>query len=204
MHNTPNTAKEQLDARVREIIAWHFSHETGSPFWLDWAKKTFDPKPDERRHWYESGVVTESSMSHPFESDFQRVGSAQHQRASSCHRNGQSSGIGKPPRDDDHHGGSGDDDHHGEDRPQDNRSVASIDKLTEIVRALTALAKEIHELGETILFRFGPQVILAITIYYIAVAKFKHPDDQSGYPKGVPIPVNESTSERQLSDVARH
>jgi phenylacetate-coenzyme A ligase PaaK-like adenylate-forming protein len=24
---------------VREIVQWHFSPETGSPFWLDWAKK---------------------------------------------------------------------------------------------------------------------------------------------------------------------
>jgi phenylacetate-coenzyme A ligase PaaK-like adenylate-forming protein len=32
-------AQEQLDAQVREIVKWHFSPETGSPFWLDWAKK---------------------------------------------------------------------------------------------------------------------------------------------------------------------
>jgi phenylacetate-coenzyme A ligase PaaK-like adenylate-forming protein len=32
-------AQDQLDAHVREIIQWHFSPETGSPFWLDWAKK---------------------------------------------------------------------------------------------------------------------------------------------------------------------
>ncbi len=32
-------AQEQLDAHVREIIQWHFSPETGSPFWLGWAKK---------------------------------------------------------------------------------------------------------------------------------------------------------------------
>lgn len=37
-------AKEQRDAHVREIIAWHFSPETGSPFWLDWkAQAGFDP-----------------------------------------------------------------------------------------------------------------------------------------------------------------
>ncbi len=34
-----NTAQEQLDAHVRDIIEWHFSPETGSPFWLDWAQK---------------------------------------------------------------------------------------------------------------------------------------------------------------------
>jgi phenylacetate-coenzyme A ligase PaaK-like adenylate-forming protein len=33
------TAQEKLDARVREIVQWHFSPETGCPFWLDWAKK---------------------------------------------------------------------------------------------------------------------------------------------------------------------
>jgi Coenzyme F390 synthetase len=33
-------AAERLDAHVREIIAWHFSPETGCPFWLEWAQKT--------------------------------------------------------------------------------------------------------------------------------------------------------------------
>ena len=37
-------AQEQLEAHLREIINWHFSPETGSPFWLDWAKKNFDPR----------------------------------------------------------------------------------------------------------------------------------------------------------------
>jgi phenylacetate-coenzyme A ligase PaaK-like adenylate-forming protein len=32
-------AQENLDAHVREIVQWHFSPETGSPFWLDWAAK---------------------------------------------------------------------------------------------------------------------------------------------------------------------
>ncbi len=32
-------AQEKLDAHTREIIQWHFSPETGCPFWLDWAKK---------------------------------------------------------------------------------------------------------------------------------------------------------------------
>ena len=36
------TSKEQLDQQVRETIAWHFSPETGSPFWLNWAKENFD------------------------------------------------------------------------------------------------------------------------------------------------------------------
>ena len=30
-------AGEQLDRQVREIVQWHFSPETGCPFWLDWA-----------------------------------------------------------------------------------------------------------------------------------------------------------------------
>ncbi len=28
-------ARARLDAHVREIVAWHFSPETGCPFWLD-------------------------------------------------------------------------------------------------------------------------------------------------------------------------
>jgi phenylacetate-coenzyme A ligase PaaK-like adenylate-forming protein len=33
------TAQEQLDAHVRATIQWHFSPETGCPFWLEWAQK---------------------------------------------------------------------------------------------------------------------------------------------------------------------
>jgi phenylacetate-coenzyme A ligase PaaK-like adenylate-forming protein len=33
------SAQDKLDAHVREIIQWHFSPETGSSFWLDWARK---------------------------------------------------------------------------------------------------------------------------------------------------------------------
>ena len=32
-------AADELDAHVAEIIKWHFSPETGCPFWLDWAKE---------------------------------------------------------------------------------------------------------------------------------------------------------------------
>ena len=32
-------AKAKLDAHVREIIEWHFSPETGCPFWLEFASK---------------------------------------------------------------------------------------------------------------------------------------------------------------------
>jgi len=41
---TPEEAQAQLDQQVRETIQWHFSPETGCPFWLDWAKKNFDPR----------------------------------------------------------------------------------------------------------------------------------------------------------------
>ena len=42
MNPAPETkvrqAREKLDAHVREMMNWHFSPETGSPFWLDWQK----------------------------------------------------------------------------------------------------------------------------------------------------------------------
>ena len=37
-------AQKKLDTHLVEIIKWHFSPETGSPFWLEWAKKAgWDP-----------------------------------------------------------------------------------------------------------------------------------------------------------------
>ncbi len=33
----PSQAAAALDEHVREIVRWHFSPETGTPFWLDWA-----------------------------------------------------------------------------------------------------------------------------------------------------------------------
>ena len=40
-------AREQLDAHVRDIIAWHFNPETGTPFWLERAKTLgFDPRKE--------------------------------------------------------------------------------------------------------------------------------------------------------------
>jgi phenylacetate-coenzyme A ligase PaaK-like adenylate-forming protein len=40
-------AREKLDAWVREVVAWHFSPETGSRFWLEWAKQAgFDPRKE--------------------------------------------------------------------------------------------------------------------------------------------------------------
>lgn len=41
------SAKEQLDAQVREIVQWHFSPDTGAPFWLEKAKSLkFNPLKD--------------------------------------------------------------------------------------------------------------------------------------------------------------
>ena len=42
----PNKPSAKLDTHVRDVIAWHFSPETGCPFWLDWAKKNFDPRQE--------------------------------------------------------------------------------------------------------------------------------------------------------------
>lgn len=39
-----NDAKQQLDEHTRETVQWHFSEETGSPFWLEKAK-TYDFNP---------------------------------------------------------------------------------------------------------------------------------------------------------------
>ncbi|HAM73037.1 MAG TPA: hypothetical protein DCM86_15470 [Verrucomicrobiales bacterium] len=40
-------AQQQLDAHVRETIQWHFSPETGCPFWLNWASKAgWDPRAE--------------------------------------------------------------------------------------------------------------------------------------------------------------
>jgi len=32
-------ARQKLDEHVREMVMWHFCAETGTPFWLDWAKR---------------------------------------------------------------------------------------------------------------------------------------------------------------------
>ena len=40
-------ARCQLDAHVREIVRWHFSPNTGCPFWLEFADKLeFDPRKE--------------------------------------------------------------------------------------------------------------------------------------------------------------
>lgn len=41
-------AQADLDRHLREILQWHFSAETGCPFWLEWAKKNFDPRKEIR------------------------------------------------------------------------------------------------------------------------------------------------------------
>lgn len=40
-------AQQELNKHLQEIIAWHFSPETGTPFWLDFAKEAdFNPLED--------------------------------------------------------------------------------------------------------------------------------------------------------------
>ncbi len=42
-------AAQALDAHVREIVRWHFSSETGTPVWLEWAaRQGWDPARDVR------------------------------------------------------------------------------------------------------------------------------------------------------------
>src|SRR5947209_10334246 len=38
MNMTPQQAREQLDAHVREVVNWHFSPDTGTPFWMERAR----------------------------------------------------------------------------------------------------------------------------------------------------------------------
>src|SRR5918997_577893 len=38
-------ARTELDAWIRELMQWHFSPETGCPFWLEWAQNAgWDPR----------------------------------------------------------------------------------------------------------------------------------------------------------------
>jgi hypothetical protein len=42
-------AASELDAHVRDIVQWHFSPETGTPFWLEYAKTLdWDPRTEIR------------------------------------------------------------------------------------------------------------------------------------------------------------
>jgi hypothetical protein len=44
-------ARQSLDAWVREVVDWHFSPETGSPFWLEWAARAgWDPRQEVQRY----------------------------------------------------------------------------------------------------------------------------------------------------------
>jgi hypothetical protein len=44
-------AREALDAWVREVVAWHFDPENGTPFWIDYAKRLdFDPRREIRTY----------------------------------------------------------------------------------------------------------------------------------------------------------
>ena len=33
------SARVALDAHIREMVAWHFSSDTGTPYWIDWARE---------------------------------------------------------------------------------------------------------------------------------------------------------------------
>jgi hypothetical protein len=44
-------SREALDAWVREVVAWHFDPETGTPFWLEWAARHHvDPRREVRAY----------------------------------------------------------------------------------------------------------------------------------------------------------
>ena len=46
-HSQVEAARAALDAHVREIVTWHFDPATGSPFWLDYAKRLdCDPRKE--------------------------------------------------------------------------------------------------------------------------------------------------------------
>ncbi|MDL1876536.1 hypothetical protein FBQ85_15415, partial [Cytophagia bacterium CHB2] len=47
LSNKITTAQRRLDEHVREMVQWHFSPETGCPFWLEFAAKlNFDPRKE--------------------------------------------------------------------------------------------------------------------------------------------------------------
>jgi hypothetical protein len=44
-------AREALDQWVRELMQWHFSPDTGAPFWLEWAARAgWDPRSEVRAY----------------------------------------------------------------------------------------------------------------------------------------------------------
>jgi hypothetical protein len=49
--NAVAKAQQELDEHVRKIIDWHFSPETGTSFWLDFARKAgWDPRKEVQRY----------------------------------------------------------------------------------------------------------------------------------------------------------
>ena len=47
MTTAPHSDRPDLDTHFCEMVRWHFSEETGTPFWLDWQKTIdWDPKND--------------------------------------------------------------------------------------------------------------------------------------------------------------
>jgi phenylacetate-coenzyme A ligase PaaK-like adenylate-forming protein len=65
------SARSALDARVREIVAWHFDPETGCPFWLEHARKLdWDPRREIR------GFADLARLG-PFEDEWLRGGPVQ-------------------------------------------------------------------------------------------------------------------------------
>src|SRR5437879_5278774 len=45
----PPPALRDLDAHVRDVIDWHFSEKTGTPFWLNFAREAgWDPRKEIR------------------------------------------------------------------------------------------------------------------------------------------------------------
>jgi phenylacetate-coenzyme A ligase PaaK-like adenylate-forming protein len=49
IQSAADRAAEALDAHVRDIVAWHFAPETGTPHWLDWAASAgWDPREEVR------------------------------------------------------------------------------------------------------------------------------------------------------------
>ena len=44
---TADQARDELNEHLREILAWHFSPETGCPFWLEWMEEAgWDPRQE--------------------------------------------------------------------------------------------------------------------------------------------------------------
>lgn len=47
MTTAPDSDRPDLDTHFCEMVRWHFSEDTGTPYWLDWAKTVdWDPKND--------------------------------------------------------------------------------------------------------------------------------------------------------------